>query len=54
MVVKSVNDHVSTGFRSTTGSNTFRNQKRRSGFMPAVEYNVFPYSEATRRRLRGK
>ena len=51
VVVKSVNDHVSTGFRSFTGSNTFRNQKRRSEFMPAVEYNVFPYSEATRRRL---
>ena len=51
VVVKSVSDHVSTGFRSSTGSDTFRNQKRRSEFLPAVEYNVFPYSEATRRRL---
>jgi hypothetical protein len=51
VVVKSVNDHVSTGFRSFTGSNTFRNQRRRSELMPAVEYNVFPYSESTRRRL---
>ena len=51
VVVKSVSDHISTGFRSSMGSNTFRNQKRRSEFMPAVEYNVFPYSEATRRRL---
>ena len=51
LVVKSVSNHVSTGFRSAVGSNTFRNQKRRSEFMPALEYNVFDYSEATRRRL---
>lgn len=51
VVVKSVTNHLSIGFRSAIGSNTFRNQRRRLEFTPAVEYNVFPYSESTRRRL---
>jgi hypothetical protein len=51
VVVKSVTGHLSVGFRSAFSSNTFRNQKRRFELMPAVEYNVFPYTEFTRRRL---
>jgi hypothetical protein len=51
VVVKSLTGHLSAGFRAALGSNTFRNQRRRLELMPAVEYNVFDYSEATRRRL---
>ncbi|NUQ11585.1 MAG: hypothetical protein HUU26_04530 [Gemmatimonadaceae bacterium] len=51
VVVKSLTGHLSAGFRAALGQNTFRNQKRRFEFMPAVEYNVFHYDEATRRRL---
>ncbi len=51
VVVKSLTGHLSAGFRSALASNTFRNQKRRFEFMPALEYNVFHYDEATRRRL---
>ena len=51
VVVKSLTGHLSAGFRAALGQNTFRNQKRRLEFMPAVEYNVFHYDEATRRRL---
>jgi hypothetical protein len=51
LVVKSINGHMSTGFRAAMGSSTFRNQQLRTEFMPAFEYNVFDYSEATRRRL---
>ena len=51
VVVKSVTGHLSIGFRSAIGSNTFRNQRRRFELNPAVEYNLFPYSESTRRRL---
>jgi len=51
IVVKSLGNHLSTGFRSAVGSQTFRNQKRRFEFMPALEYNVFNYAEATRRYL---
>jgi hypothetical protein len=36
---------------SSIGSETFRNQKLRVEFAPAVEYNVFDYAEATRRYL---
>ena len=51
VVVRSLNNHFSTGFRSGIGSETFRNQKRRIEFTPAIEYNVFDYAEATRRYL---
>jgi hypothetical protein len=51
MLVKSISGHFSAGFRAAMSSSRFRNQKRRTEFMPAVEYNVFPYSEFTRRRL---
>jgi len=51
LVVKSMGKHLSTGFRSEVRSETFRNQKLRFEFTPAVEYNVFDYAEATRRRL---
>ena len=51
VVVKSLGNRLSTGFRSAVGSQTFRNQKLRFEFMPALEYNVFDYAEATRRRL---
>jgi hypothetical protein len=51
VVVKSLTNHWSTGIVSSIGSETFRNQKLRVEFAPAVEYNVFNYSEATRRYL---
>ena len=51
VVVKSITGHMSTGFRAAMGSSTFRNQLLRTEFMPAFEYNVFDYAEATRRRL---
>jgi hypothetical protein len=50
-VVKSLSNHLSAGFVSSIGSETFRNQKLRVQFTPAVEYNVFDYAEATRRYL---
>ena len=50
-IVKSLSNHWSTGIVSSIGSETFRNQKLRIEFAPAVEYNVFDYSEATRRYL---
>ena len=51
IVVKSLGNHLSTGFVSSIGSETFRNQKLRVQFTPAIEYNVFDYAEATRRYL---
>lgn len=48
---KSVNDHVSLGFNMSLSSNTFRNQQLHGMFATAVEFDIFPYSEFTRRRL---
>lgn len=50
-VVKSLGNHLSAGIVSNVGSETFRNQKLRLQFTPAIEYNVFDYGEATRRYL---
>jgi hypothetical protein len=51
VVVRSLSNHLSAGFVSSIGSETFRNQKRRIEFTPAIEYNLFDYAEATRRYL---
>lgn len=51
IVVKSLSNHLSTGLVSSIGSETFRNQKLRVQFTPAIEYNVFDYRESTRRYL---
>jgi hypothetical protein len=51
LIVRSVNGRFSTGIKLQLSSNTFRNYERALYFAPAVEYNVFPYSESTRREL---
>lgn len=51
IIVKSLSNHWSTGIVSSIRSETFRNQKLRVEFTPALEYNVFDYAEATRRYL---
>lgn len=51
VVVRSLSNHLSAGLVSEIGSETFRNQRRRFQFTPAVEYNLFDYAEATRRYL---
>ncbi len=49
--VKSINPHWSAGFQSRSGSSTFGNTDVSTTIKPAVEYNVFPYSEAQTRRF---
>lgn len=49
--VKSVGPHFSVGVTGGIGTSTFSNQKRVIKFAPAIEYDVFPYSEATRRAV---
>lgn len=51
LIVKSLGAHWSAGQRASVGSSTYLNQKLSARFGPAVEYNVFPYSESTRRQL---
>lgn len=51
LAVKSLGPHWSAGQRASMNSSTFLNQKLTFRAAPAVEYNVFPYSESTRRQL---
>jgi hypothetical protein len=50
--VKSISDHWSFGGWYGASSNTFDNTKFRSYLAPAIEFNIFPYAESTRRQLR--
>lgn len=51
LLVKSLGPHWSAGERASVSSSTFLNQNLSLRFAPAVEYNIFPYSESTRRQL---
>ena len=51
LLVKSMTGHSSAGLMANLRSNTFRNIDRGLELGPAVEYNLFPYSQATRREL---
>lgn len=52
LVARSLSDHWSVGGRASIDSSTFENIAIRSFIGPAIEYNLFPYSEYTRRQLR--
>ena len=52
LVAPSINDHWSVGGRTSIDSSTFENIAIRTFVAPAVEYNLFPYSQYTRRQLR--
>jgi len=49
LFVKSLGEHLSAGVRSNLNGSTFSNQDFVLRVMPAVEFDVFPYSESTRR-----
>lgn len=51
LVVKSLGDHWSAGFTSAVTSSTYSNQQLTATFNPAVEFDVFPYSESSQRSL---
>jgi hypothetical protein len=52
LVVKSISDHWSYGAFFDSGSSTYENIKFGFTLQPAIEYNLFPYSQSTRRQLR--
>lgn len=52
LIVKSLSDHWSLGGTATAGSSSYNNKKFYLNFMPGIEYDLFPYSESTRRQLR--
>lgn len=51
MAVRSVTDRFSVGARAGMGRNSYVNEDFRWNVAPGVEFNVFPYSESSRRSL---
>ena len=52
LFVKSLGEHWSAGVKWNIGSSTRENYDLRNDFLPSIEYDLFPYSEATHRQLR--
>ena len=52
LIVRSLSDHWSVGGVAEIRSSTYGNYDLKIDFMPGIEYNIFPYSESTRRQLR--
>ena len=51
LIVRSMGPNLSAGLQASASSATFGNNDLTLRFAPAVEYNLFPYAEATRRQL---
>ncbi len=52
LFVKSLGEHWSAGIKWGLGSSTRENYGFLMGILPSVEYDIYPYSEATHRQLR--
>ena len=52
LAVKSIDDHWSFGGSSSVNTSTYSNTKLSLTAAPAIEFDLFPYSESTRRQLR--
>jgi hypothetical protein len=52
LFVRSLGSHWGLGFRGTAERSTYRNFDLALRLAPALEFNVFPYEESTRRQLR--
>ncbi|MBA7585218.1 hypothetical protein ES708_27189 [subsurface metagenome] len=51
LIVKSLGEHWSVGGRFDISSSTYRNYKLRGLVYPGIEFNLFPYSESTRKQF---
>ncbi len=52
LIVKSISDHWSYGGSLYLGSSVYNNLDRSISVMPGIEYDIFPYSQSTRKQLR--
>lgn len=52
LIVRSLSNHWSYGGSVYIGSSSYSNLKLSSSLMPGIEYDIFPYSESTRRQFR--
>ena len=51
LIVKSLGAHWGAGGRLSMATSTYNNQKLTMAALPAIEYNIYPYDESTRRQL---
>jgi hypothetical protein len=51
LLVRSLGPHISAGVTASASESSYFNQDLALRIAPAVEYNVYPYSESTRRQL---
>jgi hypothetical protein len=52
LFVKSLGNHWSAGLKWEIKASTSENYKLNTEFMPSIEYDIYPYSEATHRQFR--
>lgn len=52
LIVKSLGEHWSVGGNVEIESATYHNYKLKMTFMPGIEYDIYPYSQSTRKQLR--
>jgi hypothetical protein len=52
LIVRSLGAHWSAGFQSGLSGSTSGNTDLRASIAPAIEYDLFPYAQSTRRQLR--
>jgi hypothetical protein len=52
LIVKSFGNHWSAGLKWDIEASTSENYKFNTEFLPSIEYDIFPYSEATHRQFR--
>jgi hypothetical protein len=52
LLVHSLNDHWSAGGRVYLSTDTYQNRRFAWSFYPAIEYNVFPYYESSKKQFR--
>ncbi|HPC97667.1 MAG TPA: hypothetical protein P5257_04040 [Bacteroidales bacterium] len=52
LVVRSISDHWSYGGSLSAGASSYSNLKLSLSLMPGIEYDIYPYSQSTRKQLR--
>jgi hypothetical protein len=52
LLVTSLSEHWSAGFFYSVSSSTYSNYRLKINISPAIEFDLFPYSQSTRKQLR--
>jgi hypothetical protein len=52
LIVKSIGEHWSVGGQALLGSYSYSNFKLKTYILPGIEFDIFPYSESTRKQVR--